>query len=365
MEFKPKRQALIDLGLEDSIVFENPDYDSAIIGYDANNYRIIYDYQKMIEYLIENDGMSYEEAVEFIEYNTLRSIPYAGDKAPIVKHNMEDYFDTVNSFEKESFDNSYNFNAEEQLNNCISWVKEWFENNGKDCKAIFGISGGKDSVIISFILAKALGPENVIGVSMPEYFQGDNDAKEICDYLGIRYLRCPIGDPVDGIMISAMEGLNSVNGLSKQTKQNIPARIRMVMLYAISQTVKGRVVGTTNLDERLTGYFTKYGDGLACDLEPIEMFTVSEIIEFGKLLGIPDKWLLKTPSADLPNTKTDEEELGFSYKDFDTYIRETGDLPKETIEKIEDRINKNSFKLRTIAHFEPNLKIRNYGNNSL
>lgn len=87
--FKQKRQALIDLGLEDSIVFENPDYDSAIIGYDANNYRIIYDFQKMIEYLIENDGMSYEESVEFIEYNTLRSIPYAGDKAPIILNRIE------------------------------------------------------------------------------------------------------------------------------------------------------------------------------------------------------------------------------------------------------------------------------------
>lgn len=363
MDFKPNRKTLNELGLDDSIVFENPDYDSAIVGYDANDYRIIYDYQKMIEDLIETNGMSYEDAVDFIEYNTLRSIPYAGDKAPIVMHNMEDYFDTIECFEKKSTNEPYTFNAKEQLNNCISWVREWFENNGKGCKAVLGVSGGKDSTIMAFILAKALGPENVIGVSMPEYFQGDNDAKEICEYLGIEYIKCPIGDPVDGIMVNAMEGLHS--SLSHQTKQNIPARIRMVMLYAISQTVKGRVVGTTNLDERLTGYFTKYGDGLACDLEPIEMFTVSEIIEFGKLLGIPDKWLLKTPSADLPNTKTDEEELGFSYKDFDTYIRETVDLPKETIEKIEDRINKNSFKLRTIAHFEPNLKIRKYGNNSL
>jgi hypothetical protein len=88
MDFKPNRKNLNELGLDESIVFENPDYDSAIVGYDANDYRIIYDYQKMIEDLIETNGMSYEDAVEFIEYNTLRSIPYAGDKAPIVMHNM-------------------------------------------------------------------------------------------------------------------------------------------------------------------------------------------------------------------------------------------------------------------------------------
>ena len=79
-----KRELLNELGLEDSVVFENPSYDSAIIGYDANNNRIIYDFNLMVEYLMTEDNMEYDEAIEFIEYNTLRAIPYAGVNAPIV-----------------------------------------------------------------------------------------------------------------------------------------------------------------------------------------------------------------------------------------------------------------------------------------
>jgi hypothetical protein len=79
-----RRELLNELGFEDSIVFENPNYDSAIVGYDANNNRIIYDFNLMVEYLMDKDNMEYDEAVEFIEYNTLRAIPYAGENAPIV-----------------------------------------------------------------------------------------------------------------------------------------------------------------------------------------------------------------------------------------------------------------------------------------
>ena len=86
-----RRDILNEIGLEESVVFENPDYDSAIIGYDANNNRVIYDFEKMVIHLMDNDGMTYEEAVEFIEYNTLRSIPYTGGDAPIVMYSIEEY----------------------------------------------------------------------------------------------------------------------------------------------------------------------------------------------------------------------------------------------------------------------------------
>lgn len=84
---------LVEIGLEDSIVFENPNYDSAIIGYDENSGRIVYDYEKMAEHLMDNDGMTYEEAVEFIDYNTVRACPYMGDSAPIILRSIEDYLD--------------------------------------------------------------------------------------------------------------------------------------------------------------------------------------------------------------------------------------------------------------------------------
>lgn len=88
-----RRDLLNELGLEDSIVFENPNYDSAIIGYDENSGRIVYDYEKMAEHLMDNDNMSYEEAIEFIDYNTVRACPYMGDKAPIILRSIEDYLD--------------------------------------------------------------------------------------------------------------------------------------------------------------------------------------------------------------------------------------------------------------------------------
>lgn len=85
----PRRDLLNELGLEESIVFENPDYDSAIIGYDAVEHRIVYDFDKMVEHLIDVDGMEYDEAVEFIEYNTIRATPYAGEMAPIILNKID------------------------------------------------------------------------------------------------------------------------------------------------------------------------------------------------------------------------------------------------------------------------------------
>lgn len=86
-----RRQLLNELNLDDSIVFENPDYDAAIVGYDENSGRIIYDIEKMAECLMKDDNMSYEDAIDFISYNTLRALPYAGENGPIVMRNIDMY----------------------------------------------------------------------------------------------------------------------------------------------------------------------------------------------------------------------------------------------------------------------------------
>lgn len=86
-----KRDLLCELGLEESVVFENPDYEDAIIGWDENSGRIIYDYEKMVECLMNEDGMEYDEATEFIDYNTVRACPYMGERAPIILKSIEDY----------------------------------------------------------------------------------------------------------------------------------------------------------------------------------------------------------------------------------------------------------------------------------
>jgi hypothetical protein len=97
-----RRNLLCELGLEDSVVFECPDYDSAIIGYDADNYRVIYDFEKMVEHLMKVDNISYEEAVEFIKYNTLRELPYIGSNGPIVLMSIEHYLDYSKEEKNES-----------------------------------------------------------------------------------------------------------------------------------------------------------------------------------------------------------------------------------------------------------------------
>jgi hypothetical protein len=85
------KETLCEIGLENSIVFENPDYESAIVGFDYNSDRVIYDYDKMVEFLVTTYSMALEEAVEFIDVNTIRSLSYMGEKGPIILKTIQDY----------------------------------------------------------------------------------------------------------------------------------------------------------------------------------------------------------------------------------------------------------------------------------
>ena len=78
-----KREMLCDVGCEEAIVFDNPDFDDAIIGY-TSDCQAVYDYELMVASLMEQDGMTEEDAVDFIDYNTIRVLPYAGENAPII-----------------------------------------------------------------------------------------------------------------------------------------------------------------------------------------------------------------------------------------------------------------------------------------
>ena len=345
---RERRDLLNELGLEESIVFENPSYDKAIIGYDDTESRVIYDYELMAECLMEQGGMSYEEAVEFIDYNTCRAIPYAGHNAPIVMHGITDYLD----YETHK---DYDFDARSELNKCVEWTRQWFEENGKDCNAVIGMSGGKDSTITAAILCLALGSERVIGVAMPEHGQKINEADKICEHLGMKYIECPIGDACDSISNVV---LDSIKTRTVQTSQNIPPRVRMTMLFAIAQSVNGRVVNTCNLSEDYIGYSTIYGDN-AGSFSPIRNFTVKELLAIGDELGLPKKWVYKTPDDGLPHSKPDEEKFGFSYETLDAWIREGIKPSPEVFNKIMDMHNKNLFKIRMvhIPSYDPQFPI--------
>lgn len=341
-----KRDLLVELGYENSIVFESPDYDNAIIGTDDNS-RVVYDYDKMVECLMEEDGMDYEEAVEFIDYKTIRALPYYPN-GPIVVHGIDIYETAGNkamSFKLESEENVCKVTE-----NCIQWIRDWFEKNGKGCNAVIGMSGGKDSTIVAALCCKALGPDRVIGVSMPDEGQGINGAEEICKYLGMRYMCVPI----DGITSAFNFGFNlGNNAMSEQTKQNIPPRVRMTMLYAIAQSMNGRVANTCNLSEDYIGYSTLFGDS-AGSFAPIAQFTVTELKQIGRYLNVPINWVDKTPDDGLPNSKPDEEKFGFTYSTLDVYIR-GGIIDETTARKIEEMHKNNKFKtdIIRIPYFNP------------
>lgn len=234
------------------------------------------------------------------------------------------------------------------MNGCIEWIREFFEENGKGCNAVLGISGGKDSSVVAALLVEALGKDRVIGVLMPNGEQADIDmAKLLVNHLGIKYYVVNIKEAYDGIVNAFPENLE----MSNQSKINLAPRIRMSTVYAVSQSVNGRVANTCNLSEDWVGYSTRYGDSVG-DFSPCSHFTVQEVKEIGRILGLPEALIEKAPSDGLCG-KTDEDNLGFTYAVLDKYIR-TGEIEDEETKKLIDYKHKmNLFKLEVMPSYEP------------
>ena len=236
------------------------------------------------------------------------------------------------------------FDALKVKNNCVEWIKNFFEENGRGCNAVVGISGGKDSSVVAALCAEALGRDRVIGVLMPCGEQFDIDcAYALVEHLGIKHYTVNVKDAVEGVKANLPVALE----LTPQTLNNIAPRVRMTTLYAVSQSCNGRVANTCNLSEDYVGYSTRYGDS-AGDFSPLAKLTVDEVKQIGRVL------VDKTPIDGLCG-KTDEDNLGFTYDELDRYIRtgEIDDLDKKA--KI-DRLHRiNLFKLRLMPCFEPNI----------
>lgn len=274
--------------------------------------------------------------------------------------NLNDAIDIRNKVEKKYFgeysyeqsqkkgvNKMYTFNEKKIVKDIVEWLKSWEQENAKGCNFVVGISGGKDSSVVAALLTLAFGEDRVIGVLMPNGEQSDIDmARKLVEFLDIRNFEVNIKDAVCGV-------LNNLpfNGydISEQTVTNLPARIRMATLYAISQSVNGRVANTCNLSEDWVGYATKYGDA-AGDFSPLSQLTVTEVKAIGRELGLPSELVDKTPTDGLCG-KTDEDNLGFTYAELDAYIRDGIEPSEEVKAKIDSMHEKNLFKLQPMPSF--------------
>ncbi len=242
------------------------------------------------------------------------------------------------------------FDSVKIKNQCVAWIKEFFENNGKDCNAVIGISGGKDSSVAAALCVEALGKDRVIGVLMPNGEQSDIDcAKKLVEHLDIKHYIVNVGSTIKELTSHLPKELE----ISAQTVTNMPPRIRMTTLYAISQSVNGRVANTCNLSEDWVGYSTRYGDSVG-DFSPMSYLTVTEIKEIGHLLGLPYDLVEKVPIDGLTD-KTDEDNLGFTYAVLDKYIRTGICEDEKTKELIDKKHNANLFKLQLMPAFKPEI----------
>ena len=248
--------------------------------------------------------------------------------------------------------NLYKFDAKRVKNECVQWIRDWFEENGKGCNAIVGISGGKDSSVVAALCVEALGKDRTIGVLMPNGRQDDIDvAMDLCETLDIVYHIVNIHGAYDSIRREIKEELNDLWTL--QASNNLPARLRMSVLYAVAQNLNGRVANTCNLSEDWVGYSTRYGDSVG-DFSPLSNLTVAEVKKVGYECGLSGWFIEKTPIDGLCG-KTDEDNLGFSYVVLDKYIR-TGEIEDmEVKEKIDMMHEKNLFKLHLMPSFKPTL----------
>lgn len=251
--------------------------------------------------------------------------------------------------------NNRNINSEIFIEQTRQWFYLHAGYKGADTpKAVIGISGGKDSSVVAALLAAAIGPDSVLGIMMPNGYQKDiSDSMELVDRLGIYNTVINIGNAYTQLMNYIDAGFPSDSFGTpgelpelyndKNVITNLPARLRMATLYAIANRENRRVIGTGNKSEIICGYYTLWGDG-ACDFDPIADLYVDEVIKLGKQLGLPDKFILKTPDDGMSGI-SDETKLGFKYSDVKIYWSN----PKDIAIKILGEETYNKIKIKNIS----------------
>lgn len=244
----------------------------------------------------------------------------------------------------------YNFDVKKVTAEVIEWIQKWISENGNErTKVIIGVSGGKDSSVVSALMVKALGKDRVIGVMMPNGEQKDiSDSQTLVSHLGIKNYTVNIAKAYEGIQsaFADAEVIQTNDSFSSIFKTNTPARLRMVTLYGIGAQIGNcRIVNTCNLSEDLVGYSTFYGDA-AGDFAPINKLTTEEVVAIGDYLGLPSSLTHKAPSDGMCG-KTDEDNLGFTYHEVNEIARKNE--KGLNYEKIIAKYKANLFKVKIIA----------------
>lgn len=231
-----------------------------------------------------------------------------------------------------------------ELDHIVRWIQKQVI-KAKAQGVIVGISGGIDSALVAY-LAKEAFPFNSLGVLIPinpDRAFDLEDGLELTYKLGLKYRIISFEQEYQLIKAKFNLDHNLING-------NLQARMRMMAIYALAQEHNYLVLGTDNKAEYDLGYFTKYGDG-GCDLLPISHLFKSQVFEYAKAVGIPKAILNKTPSAGLWPDQSDEQELGFSYNDYESFCK--GQLDDAQIKaKILNQIKKTNHKRQPIPQFK-------------
>lgn len=220
----------------------------------------------------------------------------------------------------------------EEAEKAICWIREYVDKVGAK-GVVIGNSGGKDSATVTAMAYKALGKDKIISVAMPCNSKSADleDARLVAKTFDLQLLEIDLTNTY--LELEKTISLNNVK-LSEESKINIKPRLRMTTLYGIAQSLNYLVLGTGNLCEKIVGYTTKWGDN-ASDFNSISNFTVDEVLEIGRYLGVPDKIIKKAPSDGLGNL-TDEEKMGVTYKQISEYI-ETGKTDADAMKIIEHK----------------------------
>ncbi len=235
--------------------------------------------------------------------------------------------------------NATSFNAEQIRDSLVAAIRRTAREQGFE-RVILGISGGKDSTVAAALCARALGPNNVYGVMLPDGEQKDiSDSRRVCEALGIRQRTVNIGAMhealravTDQITSTASAGEFAVP-FHRESDLNVGPRLRMTTLRYMAQALNARLVGTGNLSEITVGYCTKDGD-TSSDFSLLGDLTSVEVVQVGLTMEeIPEDLVVKTPTDGLSG-KSDEERLGVTYQQIHDYIRLGTSGSEEVDEKI-------------------------------